>query len=287
MLEKSFFCESCRSRVSSIDNLFFVEDDSDRGFCSEDCIKKFYKPFMETLEVEEKAFRKSLNLLEEEEPLYYLTRQDLLDNTIFNPDQVWLLVNEVEQKFYTHIKSFIEDQKRFFLILICSYVDDGPSFVFYRTVTEFEKLVDMYKRNTEVSIKNGQAQDVIPFEELPLELIETLDRKKSLFLAELLSYRDDDDISFEFFMDYEKYLQDTIQNCDESYAFFDDEGDEIFTFIKSFMVDGESFYNMVLCYPFKIQNGIQMVPILSFPSIDDSLYPHYIRGRKINEKLKN
>lgn len=289
MLEKTIFCENCRSKVSGIDNLFFIEDESDRGFCSEDCIKAFYKPFMETLEQEELIFRRNLNLSQEDDSLYYLTRQDLLDEAIYLPEEVWLLVNEVEQKFYTHIKTFFEDTKKYYLILICSYVDEGASFVFYRTVTEFESLVNSYRRSTEMALKeNSNSPDMNEAsEDIPMELIETLDRKKSLFLAELLSHRNDEDISFELFMDYEKYLKDTMRSCDETYAFEDDEGDEIFTFIKSFLVDDESFYTIALCYPYKVKQGIQMLPILSFPSRDDDLYPHYIRGRKINEKLKS
>ena len=293
MLESSFFCEKCREKVSSIDQLFFVEDQSDRGFCSEDCIKTFYKPFMRLMEEEEILFRSRLNLDEEDESLAFLSREELIDSGIHLPDEVWLMSNEIGQNFYTHLKKFSDKGKEYFLILICAYIDESPSFVFYRTISSHNLLVDQYRRSSEIEVERELPVRPLGIDDIPAEIIENLDLKKSSFLAELLNLRSESDIGFELFMDYDKFLKETMETPDEVYLFEDEEGDEIYTFIKSFIEDEHTFFYIALAQAYQADDRADkkpenlMLPILSFPSRDHHLYPEYARGHKVRGKLKN
>ena len=45
-----YFCSNCRKSVPSLSNLYFIEENSHKGFCSELCIEKYYLPIVEYFE---------------------------------------------------------------------------------------------------------------------------------------------------------------------------------------------------------------------------------------------
>ena len=105
----------------------------------------------------------------------------------------------------------------------------------------------------------------------------------------MIEKRNAADIPIEQFFNYDKYLDLTIENPDEIYELEDDEGDTIHTFIKSFKEGEVSFFYVVITLPHRIPEVKEMavLPILGFPSVDESLYPEYAIGKKLNEILKN
>lgn len=289
MLKKLFFCENCRKKVDSIDQLYFVEDMSDRGFCCENCIKEFYRPYMEMFEFEENKLRESKLLDDEEDLINYLADATLLTQSIRFPEEVWLEISELGQKFFTHIKPFSYDGQRFTIILICSYVDGSPSFVYYRTITAVEGLVNEYRKGEKlVQLASPSAnEDNYTHSELPTDQLEVLDAKKSLFLAELLTDRSEDDISIEKFIEFEMYMDLTVNAPDEVYLCEDPEGDDFYVNIKSFKNGEMTFFYFVITFP--LNNDIdKQIPILGFPSIDKELYFKYTQiGKSIKQQIKN
>ncbi len=295
MFENLIFCENCRNKVDEINQLQFVEEDSDRGFCSESCIMEFYRPFLKQFEIEEIAMRKNLSI--EDEPNYskILGDKKILDNILNNPTEIWLGANDLGKQYYTHILALKEGGKDLFFIAICSYIENGPSFIFYRIITEHISLLNHYKRDiqfesNELNISTSNENDISMEEhEVPTEIIELLDSKKSSFLAEMMIHRKENDIEFEKFHLYDKYINLTLEQADEIYEFEDDEGDILNTYIKSFQIDGMGFYYVVICLPFSVSEKDKQafLPILSFPSIDNDLYPIYAKGEMLNKKLKN
>lgn len=296
MLKTLYFCEKCRKQIEKVSDLHFVEDNSNRGFCGEKCIKDFYRPYMSQLEMEESSFRVELNISIDEDYIEIVGNEKILEKALSAPDESWCLENELGQKFHTHILELESAGKPIYYILICSYIENEPSFVFYRTATEHKVLKDKYCRDYKYSTtdydKNEQV--MVPDEhgeeyEIPADIIELLEHKKSQFLATLMEQHSPGDIGIEDYLSYDKYLEQTIENPDEIYEYEDDEGDVLNNFIKSFKMGDISFFYVVILYPYKLEKirEVAVLPILGFPSVDKDLYPKYTTGKRLNEKLTN
>ena len=46
-----YFCHECKKIVQSLSELYFVEENSTNGFCSEACIEQFYKSLVANLSI--------------------------------------------------------------------------------------------------------------------------------------------------------------------------------------------------------------------------------------------
>lgn len=299
MSKKVYFCTNCRKRVDKVQNLLFVEE-SKRGFCSESCIVEFFSPYMEAFDHEELEFRHMLGLESSEVGAEIFQDRELFDQVLYYPGEVWYEKNEIQEEFYTHILSFGEGNK-YFYIITCTYFEGEPSFVFFKTVTQSSALVDMYRKQKRIDdnfasadVGKSTEDDEEAGEELteinlPAEMVEDLELKKSEYLAVYLERRQDHDLPIEDFPRYEQFLGLTLEDADEEYLTEDDAGDEVMTFIKSFQMNGIFFFYIACCVRITLsQVGDKvMIPILSFPSIDQQLYKYYAVGQRKNEKLTN
>lgn len=293
-----YFCEKCRIQVLDASELHFVEEGSDRGFCSENCILDFYKPYMLRFEQEEQEWRKELMLGAEKNCEQLLTSDDHLQKTLDEPSEVFVFETNTGQLFHTHINELQVNGELYFSILIVSYIEGSPSFVFYRTLTQSQGLTALYRRgdfvepSKDVQKEQSELLSTMTDEEIELaeEILDEVESKKSMLLADLLMKRSDNDIDFERFHYFDKYLELTTAAPDEVYEFIDDHGDKLFTNIKSFKLDEEFFFYIVFTLPYKNKQGVQssvQVPVLGFPSNDKDLYSVYAQGTALNEKLKN
>lgn len=293
MIKKLFFCENCRTQIDDVSQIHFVEDHSDRGFCSEKCILQFYRPYMELMEQEEFQFRSQLGLPPEEGHNELLAQNHYIQLALNSPTEIWQVENDLGQKFYTHILEIRVGGQDVFMILLCSYIDGSPSFVFYRTITMHKDLVDLYRRDVEVEIDEIDEADISEMDQkmqITQDVMEQIEFKKSTLLADMLLKREPNDISFERFSDYDDYMEETLTDPDEVYEYEDEEGDIIHTCIKSYQKDSSSFFYILLALPFRESANskeIVMIPILGFPSNDKNLYPKYATGKRLDEALKN
>jgi hypothetical protein len=245
---------------------------------------------MMAFENEEDELRESLGYQLEDQYLDITSNHHYLNTVLSRPEEVWTFENELGQKFYTHILSINNDGEQIFFIVTCSYVDSAPSFVYYRTVTQFTELVNKYRREDMVEVDEVIAETFNDGEvdiDISSEVLKALELKKSVILADLLGIRKGSDIAFEEFASYDKYLDDTLESADDVYEYEDDEGDIINTFIKSFCIDKVSFFFVVVTQQYTIEKEISILPILGFPSTDNEMYTHFATGKKINETLKN
>lgn len=303
MSKKVYFCTNCRKRIDKVQNLLFVEE-SKRGFCSENCIVEFFSPYMEVFDHEELEFRHMAALESSEVGVEIFQNRDIFDQVLYSPTEIWYEKNEIQEEYYTHILNF-GDNNELYYIIICSYFEGEPSFVFFKSVTRSEKLVNMYRKlkrmddkimNSDTNLEsfseevegeeNDEALDEI---NLPAELVEDLELKKSEYLADFIQRRKDDDIEIEKFLEYDQFLNLTLEDPDEEYLQEDDSGDEIHTFIKSFQMNGKSFFYIACCVKLTLSSMTEkvMIPVLTFPSIDSDLYKFYAVGEKKNGKLKS
>lgn len=303
MSKKVYFCTSCRKRVEKVQNLLFVEE-SKRGFCSENCIVEFFSPYMEVFDQEELEFRHMVGLESSEVGAEIFQNKEIFDQVLYLPSEIWYEKNEIQEEYYTHILNF-GDSKELFYIIVCSYFEGEPSFVFFKTVTKSQDLVNKYRKLKRMDDKivqseidshsSAQSKVVVEEEEgledinLPAEFVEDLELKKSEYLADFIEKRQNTDIALEKFLEYDQYLNFTLEDADEEYLREDDSGDEVMTFIKSFQMQGKSFFYIACCIKLTLPQNREkvMIPILAFPSTDHELYTFYAVGKKKNGKLKN
>ena len=120
--------------------------------------------------------------------------------------------------------------------------------------------------------------------EIDQDAITALESKKSTLLAGLLERRLPTDIDFELFQVYQQFYRETLEKPDEIYKWTDNEGDELYSYIKVHDSNGISFYYIVICIG---KLAAQLLPVLSFPTLDPGLYNAYKKGQLITGKLKN
>jgi len=270
---------------------------------------------MEAIDNEELSKRETCGLLSTEGKEHLYKDKKLFEKALYQPDEVWLEDSELREEYYTHILRFEQDGTNWHFILVCTYYEGEPSFVFFKTITKSAELVDLYRKDirkddelnsrpasmgtqTTVTATSSNEQgsedpggdEGISEVSLPSEVLEDLELKKSQVLAELLDRRKESDIGFEEFMLYDEYIRLSIDDPDETFETEDKAGDLIVTNIKSFQRDSILFFYIVICAKVEIPGNdeqMALIPILTFPSIDNELYKFYAVGERTHGKLKS
>ena len=296
-----YFCNECKKVIHELDELLFVDEHSHKGFCSEECIEDFYLPLIKHYEITEYSLRKKLNLLEEKETEKN-TDQEVIDEVLNGPSEVFKQENELGESYYHFIKHFSD----FSVVVVASVYRKEASFVFLVTmtrslslVTEFRygEMINDWNYKDEVDIENVEddlesfksrltspAEDEIDEEDEDLVFIQLLENKKSSTLAEIILKRKESDISFEDYDGYESCFQETLDQHDEVFEKKDKEGDIIFTYIKSY----SNFFYIVICLKRKEdRENVNVYPILGLPTNDLELCQEFRGGIKLSGPLKN
>lgn len=291
---KVYYCNHCKTFIENLEDLLFVEDGTSKGFCSENCIEAFYGHFVEYFESRDKELREEL-LLSKEDCLKFVGKPKLMELILSSPHEVWRNTNDLkEEYFHFHRKVTEKGSEPFTLIATCLIFDNKPSFILAVTATRSEKLISHYQKeqlveeplSLEVEGKEEGFQSV----EVDEELMESIELKKSSFLAGLLEERSPSDIPFEKFNMYDEFIEKTLQEPDEVFLDTDEEGDKVLTYIKAHELNGTSFYYFCLCMKYEApqKEGMEtLLPILTFPSLDGELYEFYKKGTKLTGALKN
>ena len=296
MSKKLILCSECRKTIAHGDKALFVDQSSNRPFCSEKCIMDYHAPHMESFEREEIERREEVGAALDEglAPMYQ--NHEFFQKALYSPDEVWLAKNGIGEEFYTHIARVNKDEDAFTFIVICCYFDNEPSFVYFKCLTKNENLVESYREKSLVdSLKSApeEIQEEAAKEDeiqLPPEVMEDLELKKSEYLASLLQNRSEEDIPFENFGDYDEFMAKSLEDPDEVFTKEDEAGDKIRTYIKSFKVRGQVFYYVVVCIsvPLKeLENQEALLPVIGFPSTDQTLYKEYAVGERYSDIIKN
>ena len=277
--KKLYFCNQCKKIVTSIDDLYFVEDSTARGFCSEECIEKFYTNIIYYFEEKNKSYRQSLNLLDEQcltvtkNPVY-------VEKCLNNPSEVWIDNNDLNEEVYSYITLCVDPEfGQIWLIAICLSYRNQASFVFLFTTSSSYKLVQEFQK--------GENKVTVPEEQFSSEELQFFESKKNIFLSLLLEKRLASDIPFESFGDYEYCLKTTMELPDEVYREKDIENDQVYKYIKSYEKEGGSFYYIVICALANGKNSHTLFPVLSFPTVDADLYNILKSGEQISGGLKS
>ena len=264
------------------DDLLMVEDGSPRVFCKEKCIEEFYSPLVHYYKQVERSIRNEYGLLQES-CIGYASQPEYLEKAFTKPDEIWRLKNDLGEEVY----SFMARMDGFSIIILCLVFDHRPSFVFLTTATADPRLIRDFQigeKLKNIEDFHEKAKNETGSLEIDQDAISTLESKKSTLLAGLLERRLPTDIDFELFPVYQQFYRETLEKPDEIYRWTDNEGDELYSYIKVHDSKGISFYYIVICIG---KLASQLLPVLSFPTLDPALYNAYKKGQLITGKLKN
>lgn len=297
MSKNKHLCTNCKKVLKDSSKILFVDQSRTLGYCSEACIVKFHEPIMESFENEEIEFREDLNLGLTENCKSLYQDSELLDSILYEPDEIYEYKNNIGIKFYTHIKKFEYEGTEYFYIIITSYFNNTPAFIYFKLITEFPELAHVYRDGKQYDKSQAvqpdiNAQEVEETAELtlPEDVVEDIEMKKSEYLAKLLESRKDEDVPFEKFPDYDEYLPMVLDEPDEIFSQTDDSGDPVKVFIKSFKINSTTFFYIAICIEIDIpefDDQKALLPVLGFPSQDSELYKEYAYGEKLSQMTKN
>lgn len=274
-----YYCSECKTVVSDLDRLLFIEAETTKGFCSEKCIEDFYNPLIAHFEKCEKKIREELSL-SHEVIRSSLDDKELIEAVIASPNEVWENRNELKECLYTYIRHF-EDYSA---VVIATVYNEEASFVFFRTLTKSKALLDEFRSSDKTQRQALPAEEEREFSEEDMAFMQELENKKSRLLADLLVKRKDHDIPFEEFSDYESCFQDCLETPDEIFETKDKEGDTFFIYIKSFLRGSKTFFYIISCLKRKdteTPEDVHIFPVLAFPTIDMNLVRDFRNGSKI------
>ncbi len=291
--ESFYFCNNCKKIVKDPEDLYFVESSLPRGFCSEICIKEFYSPIVDYYEKCEEDLRKKHGCAVENLS-DFISDPAFLERLFSSPDEIWQSKNAIGEEVFSFVSKFeSEGDGEFFLISLCLVFENKPSFIFLVTATKEKALLNEFRIGKELEDlqdflkSNGSLEKEM---ELAPEVFEAIENKKSTCLASLLKERSNQDIPYEDFYNYDKFMEATLEVPDEVYTEKDTDGDDLFTYIKAHEKDGKSFYYFVICLNIGPSIEAQedtILPILGFPSLDGRTYNSYRKGRLISGNLKS
>ncbi len=280
------YCLECKSEIVDISKSFIVDEERPQTFCSENCIINAFKHEMDHFEKQEKNLRVELQLFEQlsidRVNLDNFTQQNSRD-----PDETWMDVNELGEKYYYLIKSFPYLDKSIFNILICKMFNERPSLILHSCYSTELNFVNFYKIGKK--LKGNSSEDSTYQKDqfvLPQEIIDEIEVKKNEYFALLLEFRKDRDIPFESFPLYEKFIQLTLDQADQVWS-EEQMGQEIRTFFKVNFMEDKSFYYFVI--GLKVDQGKDEVilPIFSFPTNDKELGQYFLNGKQISRGVVN
>lgn len=292
-----YFCSECKKHLESVESLVFVEENSHKGFCSDECIEDFYYPIVKFFENYEQEIRSTLGVPSEK--LGVANTRDISSLIVSSPSEIYKYENELNENIYIFIKD-LHDHYGIVVGLVCN---KEVSFVYSCVFTNSQDLIDCYRFGRQVATERYRIPTkTIKKENPPIELeesdeksdeeskkrgelIELLEQKKSRLLAELLMKVGSQDIQFENYYYFEESFTETITRPDEIFEEKDQDGDELVNYIKTFgknTYSESNFYYIISCMKYKKANGtIEIHPVLAFPTIDLEICNQFRCGKKV------
>lgn len=287
-----YYCSECKKILDSSDDLLFVEDNSNKGFCSEKCIESYYDFLSVHYVALDHSLRRDLNL-QDEDALDYVGVPRLMEKTLQDPEEIWCQTNSLGETVHSFIyREELNDGRDLYYILLCLVYSKRPAYIIHSTATFSEALVQSYRIGTTVEnisdFTPGPSQKEEALQ-ISQETMDILESKKSSLLAELMEHRKESDIPFETFTLYADYYTSTLENPDEVYKGQDLDEEDVYIYIKAHDRDGISFFFFVLCIVAhnEMTGKSALFPVLSFPTIDPVLHRYYRKGDKLTGGIIN
>lgn len=269
-------CSNCKNVSDTSDEYLVVDGDSSQLFCSETCIESFYKNLI--IFYKNKFKEKGISTNEDN----HEQLSEYLQNTISNPDSVFEHRNSFSPTFYIALKMIEEN---IYSIVIFFMFNEKPSFILLNEVISDDQFINSLSALKQVDFR-FESDSVDSLKELEIYI----EQKKSQELSVLLTKQIGSDIQIDQHYLYEKYLDRTLEEPDEVYEYKDEIGDKLYIYSKAFNINSLCFFYIAIVHFLKSDTAVDkdvVIPILSFPTIDSSLYKFYQSGVRLSGTLKN
>lgn len=286
-----YYCSYCK-KSNHQEDILMVNESIKNGFCSKECIEKFYSFLIDYFDDWEKILRENFKI-ENESSLKMLGNPKYIDQLLENPDEIYCHESIVNEKFYALIsKHQSANDYIFYSLVICFIYDKKISFVLLATHTQSLELVALFQTGVKIATEEilFPYQQLVEVEHSAQDIKEIIESKKSQILAMLIEKWSDDDIPFEKFSDYDDHLEKTFKMPDNIFSITDDENDKLYVYTRSIINLGKTCYYYVICYKTNDEWSIEedsLIPVLFFPSnnkfiLDDIKLVEQFDRNKIN-----
>ena len=198
-----YYCRECKRVVSSLSDLFFVEENSSNGFCSEGCIEKFYVKIVDYFDSYNKEVLNNLNIQEE----HVENESRLLEEVLNRPKKVYQWSNQLG----TEITHFLGEVDQKYVAVTGFLYEGSASFILGMLYHSDHRIWNFFEKGENKKIKYEYGEDV---KGMSGEQLEYIEHKKAELLAKVLECYSEDDISFESYAFYEKYVSEVLAKPD-------------------------------------------------------------------------
>jgi len=280
-----YFCSECKKNIPKVENSFLIESQLGLPFCSQKCARNHYKPYVNFFENLEKELRQELNLYETSS-VSENALNNYLQHVLKDPDEHFLDSDQFKREFHFLVKDFYIEKVKTTFLVVCKFLSDRPSFLLHYVLTEDKNLVEQMIKGIKQQITKVEDAQLRAFNKpFPQEVEDEIKQMRSEIYAQLINDVEEDDIQIEEYYLYQKYEEKTFSNPDEIFEYLDEDKRLLNIYIKAFSHSGEPFFYYIINYIHEhVEKGKMLLPVISFPSNDSSLYKSYARGKELVKK---
>ncbi|MGE5086980.1 MAG: PBECR2 nuclease fold domain-containing protein [Bacillota bacterium] len=245
-------------------------------FENEDDLSGYFHDMIQKFQEEYRSLRSEDDFNDEEQ----ISRENYLDSTLDEPDEVWMDSKMTEDyPVYYFIKEVVEGATAFKYIAI-AYVDDEqetPTFVFMHFPTRDSRLWHNYQRGDMVYDINYEQATVGAIE--GDSMLEGDPLAIGLYQA-MVKVRSEKDIPTDKFQEYADLREETIESADEIWRKTDLEGHVLVSFIKEFPDHETKDLTYIAITQEEEDSNVHSL-LFSFPTTDDALVDRYRQGENL------
>ncbi|WII71393.1 PBECR2 nuclease fold domain-containing protein [Bdellovibrio sp. 22V] len=257
--------------------LIIVDEAAGLIFESEKELFGYFQEAINKLESEYQSLRSDDDFSDEEQ----IARENYLEATLDEPDEVWMDDKTIEDyPLYHFIRSFEEGDEAFKYVAVAyvSQEDEYPTFVFIHYPTKDSRLWQNNQRGelvydkTYEEVSGGSIEGDALGEGDPLAM--------GLYLA-MLKVRGEKDIPQDKFQEFATLREETIESADEIWRKNDLDGNVLVSFIKEFP-DHETVKDLTYIAVTQEDEDSNVHSLLfSFPTTDRTLVDRYRQGENL------
>jgi hypothetical protein len=267
----SDFCQSCRAPLGTDEKVVYVEESSNRYFCSEKCIRTYYDPMGEFYRKEMLELRDPHDIPEPDFAEY----ESYAPLCLAHPDEVWADTTELGESVTYFLSNFTNEGGKFTYVVMCFCLELEPTYILLSFPTRDKKLAEEFRRGQKVDLQE-ESEAVTEPEVSPVLTEDFLARQGNAIEEEMLLHRRPNDIQKNEFDEFAHLLDQTIESPDEVWELQDEGENTLLTLISQ---HGESLHYIVICtYDQTSSQQESWRVIYNFPTNDPALVQRYRRG---------
>ena len=268
----SDFCQSCRKQLGADEKIVYVEEGTNRFFCSEKCIRTYYDPMSEHYKQEMLGIRDPHDVPESDFAEY----ESYAPLCLTNPDEIWTDSSETGESFYYFIANYTNEGGKFSYVVMCFCLEMEPTYILLSFPTRDKKLLEEFRRGEQVEITEESEEIAAEPEVSPMLTEDFLAKQGNAIEEEMLRHRNAKDIPKSEFEEHAHLLEQVIENPDEVWELQDEGENTLLTLISQ--QDDKLFYIVICTYDQNQESQESWRVIYNFPTNDPAMVQRYRRG---------